>query len=109
MRAKVYRNEDVGRVIAFIPEGHAHVRLVLELKDQTVVLQEATVAAIVRAYVSVVTHPTRRAVELVRVKLAERKPTYAEHQLIESGRSESDVLAEAQSLWLSAAPVGEEL
>jgi len=96
---RVYRNEEVRRVIAFIPAGHAHVRLILELADQTIVLQEATVAAIVRAYISIVTHPTRRAVELVHVRIAERKPMYAEHQLIESGRGEDEVLAEAQRLW----------
>ncbi|MCS7104217.1 MAG: hypothetical protein NZ954_01445 [Thermofilaceae archaeon] len=102
MRTRVYRNEDVERVIAFIPVGHKHLRLILEMKDQTIVLQEATVAAIVRAYVSVAIHPTRRVIELVRVKPAERKPGYAEDQLIESGKDESEALAEAQSLWLNA-------
>jgi len=38
-------------------------------------------------------------VELVQARVAERKPMYAEHQLIESGRSEDEVLAEAQRLW----------
>ena len=102
MRARVYRNEDVRRVVAFIPEGHAHLRLIIELSDQVIILQEATVAAIVRAYVSVVTHPTRRAVELVQSRPAGRKPGYAEHQLVESGRGEAEVLAEAQSVWGSA-------
>jgi len=100
--ARVYRNEDVKRVIAFIPEGHVHVRLLIELKDQTLILQEATAAAIVRAYVAVATHPLRRAVELRQVRLEERKPLYAEHQLIEADRGEAEILNEAQELWLKA-------
>ncbi|MEM1848209.1 MAG: hypothetical protein QXH70_03710 [Thermofilaceae archaeon] len=104
VRAKVYRNEEVKRVIAFIPRGHTHTRLILELNDQTLILQEATVAAIVRAYVSVAAHPTRRAVELVQARLAERKPKYAEHQLVESNRPEEEVLAEAEDIWRSCPP-----
>lgn len=98
MGVKVYRNEDVERVIAFVPPGHKHVRLLIELKDAAVVLQEATVAAIVRAYVDVVTHPTRRAVELVSRRLSERKEGYAEVQLVETGRGEEEVLAEVAGL-----------
>jgi len=56
---RVYPNEKVRRVVAAIPPGHKHVRLVIELEDQTIVLQEAAAAAIARAYVDVVTHPTR--------------------------------------------------
>lgn len=93
---RVYRNSDVVRVVALIPPGHRHLRLFLELEDQVVVLHEAAVAAIVRAYIDVVTHPTRRAVELVRAEpsASSRKQGYAEHQLVESGRSEDDILRE---------------
>jgi len=47
-----------------------------------------------------VTHPTRRAVELVSRRLPEelRKQGYAEFQLVESGRSEDEVLREMQEL-----------
>jgi len=71
---RVYPNEKVRRVVAAIPPGHKHVRLVIELEDQTIVLQEAAAAAIARAYVDVVTHPTRRAVELVGVRVSKRAP-----------------------------------
>jgi hypothetical protein len=83
---RVYPNERVRRVIAAIPPGHKHVRLVIELEDQTIVLQEATAAAIARAYVDVITHPARRAVELAGVRVSKAKCGYAEHQLVESGR-----------------------
>lgn len=104
MRLKIYRNEDVKRVVAFIPEGHIHARLILELDDQTIILQEAIAAAIVRAYASVAMHPIRRAVELIGSKLTERKPNYAEYQVLESGRSEEEVLREAGEMWLTAKP-----
>ena len=97
---RVYRNEDVERIAAFIPRGHMHTRLILVLKDQVIVLQEATVAAIVRAYASVALHPSRRAVELERRRLAkgERKPLFAEHQLVETNRAEEEVLEWAEEL-----------
>jgi len=93
---RVYRNSDVLRVAGFIPPGHRHLRLVLVLRDQVVVLHEASVSAIVRAYVNVVAHPTRRAVEYAQVQLKaeERKPGYAEFQLVESGRGEGDIVSE---------------
>jgi len=97
---RVYRNEDVKRVVAFIPPGHRHVRILIELENQVIVLQEASAAGVVRAYIDVVTHPSRRAVELVSRRLPEelRKQGYAEFQLVESGRSEDEVFREMQEL-----------
>jgi len=97
---RVYKNEDVKRVVAFIPPGHRHVRIVIELEDQVIVLQEASAAGVIRAYIDVVTHPTRRVVELVSRRLPEelRKQGYAEFQLVESGRSEDEVLREMREL-----------
>lgn len=89
---KTYRNEDVQRIIAFIPPGHQHIRLAIEFKDQIVILHEATVAAIVRAYIDIVSHPTRKAVELIQSFISERKPGYAKNQLIETGKSESEII-----------------
>jgi len=94
----VYPNEKVRGVVAAIPPGHKHLRLVIELEDQTIVLQEATAAAIARAYVDVVTHPTRRAVELIGRKVGRAKAGYAEHQLVESGRGEEEVLEEVAKI-----------
>ena len=104
--ARLYPNESVKRIIAFIPRGHLHTRLVIELEDQTIILQEATVAAIVRAYASVAMHPTRRAVELASRRLEERKPFYAEWQLVETGRREEEVLSEAEELLEKASRPG---
>ncbi len=57
---KVYRNEDVLEIIAAIPHGHQHTGFLIRFKDQEILLQEATVAALVRAYVLVSLHPLRR-------------------------------------------------
>ncbi|MEM0453971.1 MAG: hypothetical protein QXO98_04890 [Sulfolobales archaeon] len=93
---RIYTNNEVMRVVGFIPEGHTHIRLVIELKDQTIVIQEATVAAIVRAYIDILTHPLRRAVELINARFGGdvKKKGYAEYQLIESSKSEDEVLRE---------------
>lgn len=73
-------------------------RVILELEDQVVVLHEATVAAIARAYMDVVAHPLRRAVQLRRAALAERKRGYAEHQLLEVDRGEDEIVEEAEKV-----------
>ncbi len=97
---KIYRNEDVKRIIAFIPPSHRHIRIVIEFNDQTIVLQEATIAAIVRAYIDIATHPNRKAIEMISKRMGsnERKPGYAEHQLIETNRSEEDILREVMEM-----------
>lgn len=91
---RVYRNSDILRIAAFIPPCHRHLRLVIVAKDQTIVLHEATVAAIVRAYTDIVLHPTKKAIEYSQVKLDKsvRKPGYAEHQFIEVDRDEQEVV-----------------
>ncbi len=77
-------NEDVTRILAEIPQGHRHLRTTLTLADGTAItLQEATVAAMVRAYVAVKTDPVRRRVELEGRRVAGRKDGYAEWQLLE--------------------------
>lgn len=87
---KIYRNSDVEEIVGCIPEGHEHLRLIIKLKDQTIVLQEATVAAIVRAYISIVTHPSRKLVRMKLRRIDERKPGYADYQLLEVEGSEKE-------------------
>jgi hypothetical protein len=65
---RVYGNKDVLRVIGLIPPNHVHMRLIIVFKDQVIVLQEASAAAIARAYVEITTH-TRRAVEYTQLVL----------------------------------------
>jgi len=91
---KIYRNEDVEEVVVAIPRNHRHVRVLIKLRDQGIVLQEASVAAIARAYLSVLLHPSRRGIILknARISERERKPGYAEYQLIEIPNSEEEAV-----------------
>jgi len=93
-KVKIYRNEEVTEIIAAIPRGHYHVRLAIVLNDQVIVLQEATVAAIVRAYSFVAIHPTRKGVILRCKKLEkhEKKHGFAQYQLIEEPDSEEEAI-----------------
>jgi hypothetical protein len=77
-------NEEVKELTTEIPEGHKHLRTTIVLRDgREFTFQEATVANLVRAYITVKTHP-----ELTRMRLSGRQPVmkkagYAEWQLLE--------------------------
>lgn len=77
-------NEDVSEVHVGVPEGHRHVRVRIVLKDGTeFVFQEATMANIVRAFITVKTDPVRKSARLKGRRLQERKEGFAEWQLLE--------------------------
>ncbi len=77
-------NEEIERVVVEVPEGHVHIRTTLVLRDGTeFTLQEAAMANMVRAFLTVKTHPRRNRVELRSCQLAERKQGYAPWQLLE--------------------------
>ena len=89
--AKVYRNQDVKSITLAVPEpGHRHLRTAINLKDQVVVLQEATVAALVRGYIAIKTHPATRGVHLKSTLVDNRKKGYAAWQLMESPEDEPE-------------------
>lgn len=80
----VIANEEVKSLITEIPEGHKHLRTTIELHDgRTFTFQEATIANLVRAYITVKTDPRRTSVRLSGRKLGIRKEGYAEWQLVE--------------------------
>jgi hypothetical protein len=82
--AVVLKNEDVTGIIAEIPPGHRHLRTTILLADgSSLTLQEATVAALVRAYVIVKTHPIKTRVVMSGARESRRKCGYAEWQLHE--------------------------
>jgi len=96
MRKKVYRNRDVKRIIIGAPAGHLHIRARLEFSDDEVlVLQEATIASIVRAFVNVKMHPKRHVIELKSQKV-EGKAGYAKYQLLDTSRAENEVLEDLE-------------
>ncbi len=77
-------NEDIIAVLAEIPAGHRHIRTKIVLGDGTeFTFQEASIANIVRAYVTLKTDPLKVSVRLKGERVAGRKPGYAEWQLVE--------------------------
>lgn len=78
------RNEDISEVFVEIPEGHKHIRTKIILRDGAeFVFQEAAIANLLRAFITVKTHPQKKAVTLKAGYLADKKDGYAEWQLLE--------------------------
>ena len=54
---RIIRNEDIETVLIGVPKGHKHLRVCMKLKDNSaMIFQEATIANILRAYVTIKTH-----------------------------------------------------
>jgi hypothetical protein len=82
--AVIIHNNDIKKLAAEIPEGHKHIRITILLQDGTeLVFHEASIANLVRAYITVKTHPTIRKIELKGKHLSERKDGFAEWQLLQ--------------------------
>lgn len=97
----VVKNCDVEGVLYAVPKGHRHYRLVVFLGNgRVLVFSEAFVANIVRAYVTVHTHPAKGAVEMRRFVLpeGERKEGYAECQLLEVKEDEDRIREKARTV-----------
>ncbi len=101
-RVRVVKTSDVVRVVAFIPPGHRHTRVLVELESgEKLIFQQATIDGIIRAYVSVALHPSRKVCELTLKHLStkERKEGFAKWQLVESDRSENEVMEEVMKIY----------
>jgi hypothetical protein len=80
----VVSNEDVKELVVEVPKGHKHIRTtIVFMNGAEFTFQEATVANLVRAYITVKTHPITNKITLRGGKLARRKDGYAEWQLLE--------------------------
>jgi len=96
-------NADVEAAILAVPLGHQHLRLAFTTRSgDTIILQEATVAAIARAYTAIKTHPVKKAVKLESVKPVGLKKGYAEDQLVEVMEDEGKIVAELSELMEAA-------
>ena len=92
-------NDALIKALLAVPAGHRHLRLIITTKEgDTVVLQEAAVAAIVRAYTTIKTHPVRRAVKLVSKTPDNLKEGYAKDQLVEEAATDESVIEEITTL-----------
>jgi hypothetical protein len=80
----IIANEEVKELTTEIPEGHRHLRTTIVLQDgKEFTFQEATIANLVRAYITVKTHPELTSVRLSGRKLVMKKEGYSEWQLLE--------------------------
>ena len=86
-----FRNSDIKSITTGRPRGHRHIRTILETEAGSFVFQEATVAAIVRAYINIKTHPQIEAVKLTGKETANRKKGYASYQLLEEDLNIEDL------------------
>jgi len=77
-------NEMVKEILMEIPEGHKHIRTRIVLQDNSeIIFQEATVATMTRAYITLKTHPQKTSVRLTGCNLPDKKQGFADWQLME--------------------------
>ncbi|MBS7645355.1 MAG: hypothetical protein QW569_03090 [Candidatus Bathyarchaeia archaeon] len=81
----ILRNRDVNSILIGTPTGHSHIRAIMETRYGTIILQEATIANLVRAYITLKTHPKIRSMNLTLNEMdeGEAKPGFAKFQLLE--------------------------
>jgi hypothetical protein len=81
----IIANEEIKELLAEIPEGHKHLRTTILLHDgREFIFQEATIANLVRAYLTIKTHPQKTRIRLVGKRLSDKKDGYADWQLMEA-------------------------
>ncbi len=81
---RIIKNEDVRAVKVEIPEGHQHIRTTVVLSEgEELIFQEATISNILRAFITVKTHPVKKSIKLKLRKLKDKKEGYAQWQLME--------------------------
>ena len=97
----VIRNEDIEKVLMGVPEDHRHLRICVKLKNESaLIFQEATIANILRAYITIKTDPNVRAKELKMKALTaeQQKEGYAVHQLLDTTRKDKKIEKELSEL-----------
>ena len=86
---------DVKELLFGIPKNHKHCRLIIKTdQNQGLIFSEALVAAIVRSYMSVKTHPTRMGVEMAQTTVENHKDDFAAFQLLETGKNDMNIQLE---------------
>ena len=98
---RIFSNADIIRLVAGIPRNHHHIRMSIETVDhERIVFQEATLAAISRAYLSILLHPEKRVTQLLLEEI-QGKLGYASPQLQESDMNEDQLLDEFTDIVLN--------
>ncbi len=92
-KRRILANADIAELVLAPPQGHQHLRATIKLHSgEEIILQEATVANLVRAYVGIKTHPKRKSYRLIGCELAEAetKDGFASWQLLEEENEPGD-------------------
>ena len=89
-----FRNSDIKSVTMGIPNGHRHLRTIIKTEKGNFVFQEATIAAIVRAYTTIKTHPQKKGIRLIGQETPDRKKGYAPYQLVETDEISDKITGE---------------
>ena len=77
-------NDMVKEVLMDVPAGHKHIRTRIIFQDNTeIIFQEATIANIARAYITMKTHPHKTSIRLKGKNLQNKKQGFADYQLLE--------------------------
>ena len=85
-KQRILANADIAEIVLAPPQGHQHLRATIKLHSgEEIILQEATVANLVRAYVGIKTHPKKRSCRLIGRELVEdeMKKGFATWQMLE--------------------------
>ena len=98
-------NEQVQQILCGTPSGHKHLRFFIQTEQQCLIFSEATIANLVRAFVTLKTHPVKKAIRLVQATPPLRKIDFAAIQLLEEDGSEEAEQQQIDSLWQQAMKV----
>ena len=85
-KRRILANADITEIVLAPPRGHKHLRATIkQYSGEEIILQEATVANLVRAYVGIKTHPKWKSCRLIGRELTEGgvKKGFAAWQLLE--------------------------
>lgn len=82
---RILSNTDIREINLEIPKGHQHLRTTIKLRSgEELIFQEAAIANLVRAYISIKTHPKIESCRLIGQSLdGDTKQGYASWQLLE--------------------------
>jgi len=96
------KNSDISRILIGTPIKHKHLRVVIELRNgEKIIFSEATIANIVRAYVTIKTHPKINSLELESYDLSDDqnlKEGYSKFQLLETNKESLKISYEIEKI-----------
>ena len=88
----IFPNAAIRRILLGTPTGRKHMRIFIETNEHILVFHEAVVSNLVRAFVTVKTHPQKAAVELVQHESDHFRPGFARVQLLEEPGNPQEIL-----------------